>query len=177
MFRDDGSRPLSDAGRQSLYAIKSWRLEGRIGVQTSADAWQANLLWDHDPAQDRLRISGPLSQGLVSIVVQKDLIFINEGDGVAELSRTPEASLRERLGFSVPLSSLRYWIMGVPDPERTYTSLPTGEPAMSGFQQAGWTIRIERRGAVGNWVLPQKMRAEGAGVKLKIVTDDWKIQG
>jgi hypothetical protein len=67
--------------------------------------------------------------------------------------------------------------MGIPDPELAYTPMPTGETAVSGFQQAGWTIRIDRLDHVGNWLLPQKMRAEGSGVKLKIVTDHWEIEG
>ena len=66
-------------------SIRSWSMDGRIGVQSSEGAWQANLYWEHDPAQDRLRISGPLNQGLVSIVVQKDLIYVNEGEGVTTL--------------------------------------------------------------------------------------------
>jgi outer membrane lipoprotein LolB len=163
--------------QQSLYSLKAWRLEGRIGVRTSDDAWQANLFWDHDAAQDKLRVSGPLSQGMVSIVVQEDLIYINEGNGVTELSHAPEAKLRERLGFAVPLSSLRYWMLGVPDPDLAYTPMPGGEGAAHGFQQAGWAIRVDRLTDVGSRRLPQKVRAEGSGVKLKIITDRWEIEG
>ena len=40
-------------------SIKSWQMDGRIGVQAQSSAWQANLVWDHEESQDRLRISGP----------------------------------------------------------------------------------------------------------------------
>lgn len=171
-FRSEPTAPALPPGAQSLYALKSWRLEGRIGVQTSGDAWQANLFWEHAGTQDRLRISGPLSQGMVSIIVQKDLIYINEGNGVDKLSKNPEAELRERLGFSVPLSSLRYWILGVPAPDAPYSLVAAG-----GFQQLGWTIRVDKTVETRGRVLPSKMRVENGdvAVKLKIVADTWEM--
>jgi outer membrane lipoprotein LolB len=170
--------PVAPAGSpESFYALKNWRLEGRIGVRTPDDAWQARLFWEHAGEQDRLRVAGPLSQGMVSIIVQKDLIYINEGNGVTELSREPEFLLKERLGFVVPLHSLRYWILGTPDPRLAYTMLPEEEGGGQGFQQAGWLIRREEGMAVGSHLLPRKLRVEGGGVKLKIIADQWNIEG
>lgn len=169
--------PVSSAAKQALYTLQSWRMDGRIGVQTTADAWQANLFWEHDPDQDRLRITGPLSQGMVSIVLQKDLIYINEGHGETRLSRDPDALLRERLGFAVPLSSLRYWMLGVPDPALAYTPVrgETGGP--EGFQQSGWAVQLDRYMDAGSHAVPQKLRVQGSGVKLKIIADHWEIKG
>lgn len=168
--------PSLSQTQASLYTLKSWRMDGRIGVQTGSDAWQANLFWEHDATQDRLRVSGPLSQGMVSIVIQQDLIFINLGEGRTELSHNPEALLRERLGFSVPLPSLRYWILGLPDPARAYTTASGGGP-WNGFQQSGWTVVLERFLDVGSRLLPQKIRVQGGEVRLKIVADNWEIEG
>lgn len=159
----------SVADAESPLSLRSWRMEGRIGVQARETAWQASLDWEHDAVQDRLRISGPFSQGMVSIIVQDDLIYLNEGNGKTALSHDPDALLRQRLGFAVPLSSLRYWMVGVPDP-----ALPS-RPAEPGFQQAGWQVTPEKRLRTANWDLPQKLRLEGAGVRLKILADDWKV--
>jgi outer membrane lipoprotein LolB len=169
--------PAGEAAKQALYSIQFWRMEGRIGVQTAEDAWQANLFWEHEPAQDRLRVSGPLSQGMVSIIVQKDLIYINEGNGVTQLSRDPDAMLRERLGFAVPLASLRYWILGVPNPEQNATTIPAGGDSSGGFEQAGWLVRVERSREIENRTLPQRLLIQGHGVKLKIIGDNWEIRG
>ena len=156
--------------------LKSWRMDGRIGVQARDTAWQANLNWDHEATQDRLRISGPFSQGVVSIIVQKDLIYLNEGNGVTELSRDPDAMLRKRLGFTVPLSSLRYWILGAPDPAMPSIPVAGAAGAPAGFRQAGWRITPDKLASIEGWMLPQKLRADGAGVKLKILADNWEIR-
>lgn len=177
LFKSGPEPPLLGEAQQSLYALKAWKVEGRIGVQATQDAWQADLHWEHEPAQDRLRLSGPLSQGMVSIVLQKDLIYINEGQGVSRLSHDPDALLRERLGFTVPLPSLRYWILGVPDPAQEYASLPSEGGASPGFRQAGWAVRVDRYTNVGNLVLPQKLGIQGNGVRLKIIADHWETEG
>jgi len=169
--------PSVSAAQQRLYGLDSWRLEGRVGVQTSKDAWQANLFWEHDGHQDRLRISGPFSQGAVSIILQNDLIYINEGNGVVESSRDPDAMLKARLGFAVPLNSLRYWVMGVPSPEAEHTAERGPSGAIRGFRQSGWLLQFDRFVHVRDLVLPKKMMIQGDDVKLKLFADEWVIKG
>ena len=105
-------------------------------------------------------------------MVQKDLIYVNEGNGVTSLSRDPDAMLRQRLGFAVPLSSLRYWVLGVPDPDKAAQMVGDAQ----GFQQAGWRIVPDKLASVDGWMLPQKLSVQGAGVKLKILADTWDLR-
>lgn len=162
-------------GGVSPAEIPVWKLEGRIAVKTADDGWTANLIWEHDARQDRLRISGPFSQGLVSIVVQDDLIHINEGKGVEQTSREPDALLRERLGFAVPLRSLRYWVTGVPAPGSESVPGPSGGVEVRGFSQQGWALAYEKFTQVGRYQLPQKATIVGHEVRLKLIADDWVI--
>lgn len=159
------------ASTRSPNELKVWDMEGRIGVHAAKDSWQADLVWSHDLKQDRLRLSGPLSQGLVSIVLQRDLIYINEGDGVDHLARDPEVALKARLGFAVPLKSLRSWILGIPNPEEVWHALPSG-PA-GAFTQQGWRIVPSSLVSVGGYQLPGRLQVEGGGVRLKIIMDQW----
>lgn len=163
----DGGPPAE--GPESPLSLRSWRMEGRIGVQARETAWQASLNWEHDALQDRLRISGPFSQGMVSIVLQAGLIYLNEGNGKTVLSQDADTLLRQRLGFVIPLSSLRYWMVGVPDPALSSSTVGAG------FQQAGWRVAPEKLSRTANWDLPQKLRVEGAGVRLKILADEWRV--
>ena len=148
-----------------------WDMEGRIGVHAAKDSWQADLAWSHDLKQDRLRLTGPLSQGLVSIILQKDLIYINEGDGIEHLARDPEAALKARLGFAVPLKSLRCCILGIPNAEEPSQPLVSGP--VGGFMQQGWRIVPSSLMTVGGYTLPGRLLVEGGGVRLKIIMDQW----
>ena len=163
------------AMQQRLYGLDLWRLQGRIAVQTPKDAWSANLFWDHDAHQDRLRISGPFNQGGVSIVLQDDLILIDDGKGATVTSPDPESLLQERLGFAVPLHSLRYWVLGVPSPDTEFSLGKTGDGDEHGFRQQGWDLAYQRFTSVGEVVLPEKATIRGEEVKLKLIASEWVI--
>ncbi|HUL10869.1 MAG TPA: lipoprotein insertase outer membrane protein LolB [Methylococcaceae bacterium] len=177
LFLKEPVAPAVSLAQKKIYDLDSWRLEGRIGVQTRKDAWHAKLFWEHDGHQDRLRISGPFSQGAVSIILQDDLIYINEGNGVVESSRDPDEMLKARLGFAVPLTSLRYWVMGVPSPAAEHTAERGPSGGINGFRQLGWLLSFERFMNVRDLVLPQKMMIQGNEVKLKLIADEWVIKG
>lgn len=155
-------------------ALQNWTLDGRIAVRGRDDAWQANLFWDHDPHQDRIRLSGPLSQGVVSVILQNNLIYINEGEGRAQLSKDPDAALREKLGFAVPFRSLRYWILGIPDPSQPVETLKPADGAAQAFRQGDWTVQVDRRIEAAGHQLPQKLLTQGLGFSLKLIVDQWE---
>ncbi len=159
--------------RQVLYELPAWKLEGRIAAKMGKDGWNANLFWEHEGGQERLRISGPFNQGVVSVIVQKDLVYINEGNGVEGSSKDPDGYLRERLGFSVPLQSLRYWLLGLPAPDMDYQADVAG--GSKGFRQQGWVLGYDSFEQVGAYLLPKKMNIQGHGVILKLIADEWAI--
>lgn len=167
-------RPAPAAGfEQRLYQLSVWKLEGRIGAKIGQEGWNANLVWEHGGGQDRLRIFGPFSQGTVSVVVQDDLIYINDGNNPPVQARDPDGWLRQRLGFAVPLRSLRYWVLGLPDPGFTYVARLDAAGGVAGFEQQGWTLAVERFESVGGLALPQKMSIRGGEATLKLVADEW----
>lgn len=161
--------------RQGLYQVSAWKLEGRIGAKMGGEGWNANLFWEHDGGQDRLRISGPFSQGAVSIIVQRDLVYVNEGNGVVTLAREPDDWLKKRLGFAVPLRSLRYWVLGLPAPGIDYKSVLDAAGGLAGFEQQGWALAFQGFAKEGDFMLPQKMTIRGYDVALKLIADEWVL--
>ncbi len=168
--------PRTTEARQRLYDLPAWKLEGRIAAKTGSEGWNANLFWEHDGGQERLRIFGPFSQGAVSIIVQNDLVYVNEGNGITSFSRDPDAYLKNRLGFTIPLQSLRFWVLGLPAPGIDYQAEGGSSGGLKGFQQQGWVMAYESFDAVGDLLLPRKMSIRGHEVVLKLIADDWVIK-
>lgn len=159
----------------ALANLQDWQLEGRLGVQRPAEAWQARIVWHHEISQDRLLILGPLNQGMLSIVLREGMIYLNEGQGEKISSHEPEKVLQERLGFPVPIYSLRYWILGLPDPALAHAAA-SNLGGVSVFEQAGWTVESSDHGVSDGYRVPGKLKIQGREVKLKLVIDQWKTR-
>lgn len=159
-----------------LVALSHWRLDGRIAVQSSTDAFQAGLVWEHEGRQDRVQVSGPLSQGAYSIVLQDKLILIRDNSGNVRTSRNPAALLRQELGVAVPLASLRYWVLGVADPGGA-APIPVydDQGRLQQLRQADWVLSYLGFVSAADYELPQKLLAESRDIKLKLIVDDWSI--
>ena len=169
-------RVLTADERKELYDIKAWTMDGRIAVHAEGDAWHAGFSWRHDGKEDVLHIAGPLGQGAVDIVLRGQWIQITRSDGTREVSERPEELLRARLGVAVPLSALRYWVLGVAEPDYEHVARYDAVGQLRALKQQGWDVIYERYSGEGVWVLPKKMLITKADIKLKIVVDQWHIE-
>lgn len=170
-------RVLTPDERKELYDIKAWAMDGRIAVDAEGDAWHASFSWRHDRKEDVLHIAGPLGQGAVDIVLRGQWIQITRADGTSEESDRPDELLRARLGVAVPLSALRYWVLGAPEPDYEHVSRFDSSGQLRALKQQGWDVIYERYSGEGEWVLPKKMLITQSDIKLKIIVDQWRIEG
>ena len=168
--------PAVPPAAERLLGLRHWLMAGRIGVQTATDGFQANVRWEHENDQDRIQVSGPFNQGGLSIVLQKDFILIRDDRGQVRTSRDASALVRKELGFPVPLGSLRYWVIGVPQPARGAVPRYDARGLLRELQQDGWALAYEEFVPVKGVALPQKLSGRGADMKLKLVVDDWDIR-
>lgn len=159
----------SRAALAKMEPLGSWSLEGRLALSGAKDSWSANLLWQHDKSSDQLKLSGPLGQGGAIIRLDGTTVSIDRGGGNVQTSTQPEAFINQQLGMSVPLSALRYWVVGLPEPDRAFVDITTG------FRQAGWLVEYKQMQVVNKRLLPRKMTVTGTDVKLKLVIEQWDL--
>jgi outer membrane lipoprotein LolB len=77
------------------------------------------------------------------------------------------------LGFDAPLTSLRYWILGVPDPSSPAAEVIDVERRLASLQQSGWQIEYTDYAVVkGEW-LPGRMTLLRDDVRVRLIVDHW----
>lgn len=153
--------------RESLYNLEQWAFEGRLGLIGIKDSWQANINWQHRSSDEEIRLSGPLGQGATIIKLTGTLVTIDRGNDKIQTSLEPEAFISQQLGMFVPVRSLRYWVIGVPEPGSPYVE------AGLGFRQAGWLIEYKQMQRVNAQNMPRRITVTNEKVKLKIMIDQW----
>ena len=159
----------SKLAREHLYRLESWSFEGRLALTGKNDSWSANINWGHKPNDEKIKLSGPLGQGTTVIQLTGDLVTIDRGDGQAQTSTQPEQFINQQLGMFVPVHSLRYWVVGLPEPTSAFVETPTG------FKQAGWLIDYKQMQPVDNQSMPHKITVTNELVKLKLIIDEWNL--
>jgi len=90
-------------------------------------------------------------------------------------SAAAHAELATRLGFDPPLSSLRYWVLGVPDPTQPASeSLDPSQQRLAGLTQGGWHVRYQSYASAGGEALPARLTLERDTVRVRLLVDDWQ---
>jgi len=154
---------------QALYRLEPWSLEGRVALSGARDSWTADLAWAHRQDDEHIKLSGPLGQGAVLIHLAGNVVTVDQGGGKVESSGDPEGFINQQLGMFVPVTSLRYWVLGLPEPDLDF------EDVGGGFRQAGWTVAFQSMQPVGTLHLPRKMSVANDRVKLKLIIDQWNL--
>lgn len=154
---------------RGLQKQSQWYLEGRLALADGKDSISAGITWRHDAGGDDIELTGPLAQGRLRIVVAKNSVVVDDGDHHQEFQGEPERILAEQLGVEMPVGALRYWVLGVVDPDQQFIAQPDG------FVQAGWRVIFTETQAVGEVIMPRKISAVKDKARIKLVVDQWDL--
>lgn len=177
-----GPRPLPEAGdrtRQALERLESWHLEGRIAVRHDGQGGQGLLYWDQADASDfTLRLLDALGRQQLIIRGRAGRVMLQTRDGARQEADSTEALMQQTLGWSVPLSPLRWWIRGLPAPRDAGGEILQAEPGSSGIpytmlRQDGWEIRYLRHQWVDGLPLPALLELRHDTLRLRLVIEAW----
>ncbi len=154
----------------SLYELEHWSFDGRLALTGQSDSWSANISWEHSPETEKIKLSGPLGQGAVIISLTGNVVTIDRGGDDVQSSTQAEEFINQQLGMFVPVRSLRYWVVGLPEPSQAYKDTDVG------FNQAGWLSEYKQMQFVkDDGAMPHKMMVMNNQVKLKLIIDRWIV--
>jgi outer membrane lipoprotein LolB len=162
--------------RPQLQGLTHFQLRGRVAVAAGGEGFNASLHWIQDGARSELTLEGPLGVGGAQLTATGDELTVITARGERVESAAAHAELAARLGFDPPLSSLRYWVLGVPDPAQPATeSLDPVQQRLSALTQGGWHVEYQSYESAGSEVLPARLTLERDTVRVRLLVDGWQI--
>jgi len=163
-----------------LEKLENWQLFARLIVSNNEDdAWQLDVIWQQQADNYEIQISGPLGMGKVRLHGSRDGVFFYDSDARAYYAEEPEQLLLEHTGVYMPVSSLYYWVRGLPDPsiKAEQISQLDNWGRLTSLQQNGWSVELKRYVQVDTLQLPNKVFIHNLGdVEIRLVVDEWKIK-
>jgi outer membrane lipoprotein LolB len=161
--------------RPQLQSLEHFALRGRVAVATDGEGFNANLRWTQDGDRSQVTLEGPLGVGGTQLTASGDDLTVVTSRGERIESTAAHAELAARLGFDPPLTSLRYWVLGVPDPAQPASeSLDPAQQRLSALTQGGWHVEYQSYGSTGGEPLPARMTLQRDAVRVRLLVDNWQ---
>ena len=159
-----------------LEQTDEWEFSGRIGVRAGDDGFNGKIWWRQDGIVYRARLSGPIGVGTVFVNGNGREVTLTDSDGVVTELADAEVDLRRRYGWTIPVTSLRYWALGIPDPTTDSALEFDDEGQMSELRQRQWDVTIGQYADGGGQAMPRRLTAISGDIRVRLVIDDWTFR-
>jgi outer membrane lipoprotein LolB len=168
------SRPtqlLNPGKARDASELTHWIAKGRIGVSGVEQSGSGGFTWTQQAERSSVQVQGPLGTGTLQMEFDGRQLSLHTADGAQYDADQALTELQARLGVAVPISELRYWLVGLAAP---------GNHAWSGtdnsvLEQSGWHI------VYGPWLqqdtlgLPGKLVLTHDQLRIVMVVQQWQL--
>lgn len=168
------------AGQRAVHLsrLKFWHVEGKFSIDFLDPEKQtafASFAWTQlGRSEYRIRVMSILDIynavlfkrfGRVTLWTSKQRHFT---------AKTPEALMSKVLGWNLPVSSLQYWMVGLPAPGK-YVAEYDKFGLLRVLHQQGWDIVYSQYVREKDYALPRVMLLCWPGFKIRIITKYWSL--
>ena len=162
--------------QSELTNISDWKISGVIGVKYNGKADSANYIWQQKGDNFYIKIYGPLGVGAVEIQGDKNSIELTDSDGKKTASDNVESLLNQKLGWSVPVNGLVYWVKGIAQPKTQKQTKYNRQNLLENLQQDGWNIEYKNYKLISSkYPLPSKVFMSRNDITIKVIIKSWEI--
>jgi outer membrane lipoprotein LolB len=160
---------------QQLADTNHWTLQGRLFVSNGRDGGTGNLTWTQDGDQYEFTLRAPVTGKSFRLAGGPDGAVLDGLDGGPQRGPDAEALMRHALGWDVPLSELRAWVLGV-RAQGAEAEVSFGDDRLpSLLQQDGWAVTYPAWDNTHQPPLPTKVFADKPPYKVKLAIESWSM--
>lgn len=164
-----------DERRERLAAVSSWRMQGRLAIDTGERAAPGRFSWLHDDEVSTLLVRGPLGGGVLEVTRSPDGMTVTARGERRELA-DPETDLSALLGWWMPVESLDAWLLGLPDPRYPAETRLGRANVLERLDQRLWRVDYEQYQLVDGVLIPRRIRMTHETLDVRVTIDDWSAR-
>jgi outer membrane lipoprotein LolB len=151
-----------------------WQMNARFAVRVDNKSHSGNIRWVNNGQSYAIKFSGPMDQGSVIITGDRTGVTLKDSQGYEGTASTPEAMLSRYTQYEMPVSRLKYWVIGLPTPN----GIPSVKLSPQGYPlemiDGEWRIEYQYFRDVNKYLLPRKIIIHHPSMKLTLSVYDWK---
>lgn len=161
--------------QQQRRAFSHWLVRGNLRLHTADQKSHATLVWQQQDAQHyRITLLGPLGLGSVRINGSPQHVTLQQGKQTLT-ANTPEALMQQQLGWHLPVSSLAYWLRGLPAPNSNHTQTD-GQQQLTAIDHDNWQVKMDQYRCFSGLNMPSKLQLNAPDKQLSamLVVTEWR---
>jgi outer membrane lipoprotein LolB len=154
-----------------------WEFNGRIAVKAGDEGFNGKISWSQQASEFSTTVAGPLGIGAVRIEGDERGIVLTDKEGLQTVMEDAESELMWRYGWSIPVASLRYWALGIPDPATPAITEFDAEGRLRALEQGNWRVDFSRYREAAGQSMPRILTATNPDTRVRMVIDSWLFFG
>ncbi|MDE2235337.1 MAG: outer membrane lipoprotein LolB [Gammaproteobacteria bacterium] len=160
---------------QQLQKITDWELQGRVGIINGKQGGSGSMEWIQRGRQLTFSFRGPFGAGSLLVQGDADALWVRSSRGDNFISTNPQQDFSERLHIPLPILSMRYWMLGLPDPRGAFTKSVDARGHLVVLVQRGWQVDYQDYASFDGTDLPTRLLISHGIVRIKVAVNDWRI--
>lgn len=166
--------PAAVQKRPEQAELAAFAFNGRVATQHNGERSSAGVRWTHRGAEDEILLLAPLGQTMARIFRNERGVLL-EASGKEYFEQDAETLTERVLGWHLPLSGMRYWVLALPaaGTEAFIERTETGQVKV--LRQDGWEINYTRYAAETPDSLPLRLILQRNGMTMQLLIDEWEI--
>jgi outer membrane lipoprotein LolB len=153
--------------------LAPFAFNGRVAIKHNGERSSAGVRWTHRGVEDEILLLAPLGQTVARILGNDEGVLL-ETSGKQYFEQDAEALTERVLGWHLPMSGMRYWVLALP----AKTSEAIAERSQNGqlklLRQDGWEINYTRYATDSADSLPLRMNLQRDGMEMQLFIDEWE---
>ena len=162
--------------KAKLADVNVWRLRGRVSLRSEEESLILKVDWQQQSQTIfKILLSGPFSS-MLQLSGNGSNVELNDGE---QRLYAPDAEslLFEHTGIRMPVNGLRYWMLGLPQPDRQVRALKLDVAGrLASLQQDEWQVDIQGYQQHNGEILPAKLLINNHQLKVRFIIDQWTLK-
>ena len=156
--------------------IQKWQFSGRFSAKTDTENWTGSITWSQNLQKYKINISGPLSTGSIMLEGEENFARLQLSDDQTVTDINPQSLLYAHTGLKLPVNELRYWLLGLPSPQNSYSTVELNEKGqLSKLSQNNWEVKFKRYTTTNKRQLPDKIFLVNHEINVRLIIQKWQI--
>lgn len=155
---------------------EQWQIKGKLGVRSDNGNGSLSVNWQQNDNHYIIYTQAALGQGAATLRGNDATLVITQAGKAPVTSFVPNQLVEETFGWSLPITDLKYWVRGIPNPEQNNARAQYNEAGnLIELQQYGWSLSLSRYRLIKDWALPGRIRATQGNTTLTLIIRDWVL--